>query len=368
MHSVSTVIGAERVALARCVILIQVIPLGHRSATVSVKTDGDALIHTREMAETESTETGPPRKCDGEKVARVLRWLTMGTAVLVVACAVFTFVINVQAMQRLTEWEDADDDWASLWVENALGCFAIQLILFSLGVAILLAEVHVPCIARYLGFLAFRLGRGVCLLVIGLVNYTYSASYVKMMERWPDVNDDSHMFLIVSGIIAFSVGFLTIVFCLLPSCCVLALPPDDLTEHFREIQRASTHRGRTDPTDGRRGANAPSSEYPAAATACGSNTRGTEMTSSRDLESGGGSGDGSGDGKAEKRKSRWGWKKKKESSAKPPSSGAPPVVSIVQCDAGGGGDVQQSDNPFLGRQASGMAAGADNPFMSSNKV
>lgn len=354
-----------------------------------------------------------PRKCDGEKVASVLRWLTMGTAVLVVACAVFTFVINVQSMQRLTEWEDADenDEWASLWVENALGCMAIQLILFALGVSILLAEVHVPCVARYIGFvsaarlvtlpclfpqafgqradcpspeasahgrnaldshrrqLAFRLGRGVSLLVIGLVNYTYSASYVKMMERWPDVNDDSHMFLIVSGIIAFAVGVITIFFCLLPSCCSLALPPDDLTEHFREMQRASTHRGRTDPTDGRGAPSASSSEYPASISSCsGSSTRGTEMAScANDLESA----SAGADAKAETKKSRWGRKKKKEGGASELAAArggsSPPVVSIVQCDAGGGGEAH-SDNPFLNRQASGINAGADNPFMSSNKV
>lgn len=303
---------------------------------------------------------------DGEKLARLLRYTSMATAVLVIACAVFAFVINVQAMARLSDCEDCGDQ--TLWVEQALGCFSIQLLLFSLGVAILLAEVHAPCIARYLGFLSFRLGRGCSLVVIGVVNYTYSAAFVKAMEKTPDVGDNAHMFESVSGIVAASVGLVTIVLCLLPKeCCSLALPPDDLTTHFRDNQRAATNARRTDPSPNSSCASSPSGGNNSAyGSACGGGGSGGSSTRG-DVELGGG-----GEADDEKKsKSRLGRSKSAKKKGEPGGGAPPPVVSIVPgAGADGPGGAAANDNPFVGRRVDDrLSSGAEvNPFMGGSKI
>ena len=99
-----------------------------------------------------------PRKCDGEKVASVgqVGWTGQWAPRLLVVRMRRLHLRHQRPIHAADHRVGGSGHerrvGVAAWVENALGCMAIQLILFALGVSILLAEVHVPCVARYIGF------------------------------------------------------------------------------------------------------------------------------------------------------------------------------------------------------------------------
>ena len=141
------------------------------------------------------------------------------------ALRIFTFAMNVEVV---SEGGSVDD---------ALATFAICLTLASVGGLIVAAELHLHGIAKYFGFLAFRAGRGITLIAVGLVLSAYA-------RPWINANESrlvaGAIFETVAGLFAAAIGLFNFGIAFVPPCCTcLALPQDKLAERFRAIHAAA---------------------------------------------------------------------------------------------------------------------------------
>jgi hypothetical protein len=254
-----------------------------------------------------------PEKLDGETAGKLMSKVVSLTCLAILVGSGLTFGVNAAAMAKLADCEGCGDQ--HVFVLQSLGSFAIHFFFIVMGCAIASAECNAILVAKYLGFLAFRLGRGLSLLCIGLVMLSYSSALMQALVTSGQAVAGSDVFVAVCGWAAAVVGLGVLLISLFPYSC--GIPEDELTTRFRTIHKDA------------RTARKEASNYGAGAGGA-----------SADLEAG---------GKAK------GKKGKDKSSAY--LQAEPSVPTLTVAGSGGGGGA--TDNPFL----SG-AKGADNPFMS----
>ena len=220
--------------------------VAHRLETVACCLHPLIILHWEKM------RCGIFRNCpclcfSAESRAAVLRVLTLLSGLLLIASGVFAISVTMVWQQILGECKSAECDEArQLAVEAALGSAAIHLFLIVVGAAVAAAEAQVKCVAKYLGFLCYRTGRGVSLIVCGLVSFSYSRSFVQQLERWDFATKDSSLTCTVAGAVACSVGALAILLSFMPPCCeCLVLPADALAIEFTELHRAARNARRS---------------------------------------------------------------------------------------------------------------------------
>ena len=92
-------------------------------------------------------------------------------------------------------------------------------------------------VAKYFGFLAFKTGRGMSLLVCGLVLFTYARAFLAVLEEANHAPTGASLVMIISGACVACVGLLNLLLVL--ACCGSPLAPDELTEHFRQTHAAA---------------------------------------------------------------------------------------------------------------------------------
>ena len=198
--------------------------------------------------------TGGGRVCklSVPSAAGFVSWSTViGALALSAACffAIFItgrFSYNVDECSTLTCERDR-----AVAVETALGAYAVHGFLFFLASLIFAAELRVPC-NKHFGFLTHRIGRGLPLMVGGLIVATYSRVLIRSFELSGATAHDSSYVETACGAVTFLAGLLNL-FCGLP-CCKCAhvsasdAPPPAAFDPSHETPRKATKRAQ--PTNG----------------------------------------------------------------------------------------------------------------------
>jgi hypothetical protein len=154
----------------------------------------------------------------------------------------FALIMTCQFLANVANCGSQCDDMRLASVENSLGSIAIHFFLAAVGIFILAAEMNLSCIAYYFGFLAFRFGRGVTLIVCGFIAFSYSRVFVISLEVSEHAPHSSSLFPMLVGILASLVGILNVVVAMLPTCCTsLSVPADRLTIEFLAMHEAARH-------------------------------------------------------------------------------------------------------------------------------
>lgn len=264
------------------------------------------------------------------KLSVTLHWMVLISAFVALCSACFAWGATAHHMSMLSQCDSPECNANRLLVvEASLGSFAIHFFLIVVCIAVGVAEKACKCIARYLGFLAFRSGRGMSLIVCGLVSFSYSRAYVKALEPYA-APPESSLVCTVIGIFTAVCGTV-VLSCALAPCS--KLPPDPLALEFKDIHVMWRNSRRTGDSNG-------------------SCTRESRNSAAADVEMGG-QGDSS---KREKSSSKS--KSKSKAGGAGASAGtacAGGYPSAVSASQGSGAATTVCDNPFL--------TGNDNPFM-----
>ena len=149
-----------------------------------------------------------------------VRGLTFFAAFLIVFASLFAFTFTVEFVGKLSECDnDACDQMRMTAIESSMGSFAIHFFLIAVSALVVAAELHLSFVAWYFGFMAFRFGRGLSLIICGFVAFSYSRAFVKALERSEHAPRDASLFVLAAGITASIIGLMNLVISVLPQCC-----------------------------------------------------------------------------------------------------------------------------------------------------
>ena len=158
------------------------------------------------------------------------------------------------------------DELRTMFNESVVGSIVIHLVLLAIGICLLVCEAgQCACVVPYVGVMASRTGRGMYLIMSGLILLGYSRSFIQSFEDEDftimALPVDASLAFYVIGIFAAAFGVLPFLVLLLSLCKLpVSLAPDALSLEFDAA--CSTDRQRkfgnnAAPKFGRRAANAP---------------------------------------------------------------------------------------------------------------
>lgn len=172
-----------------------------------------------------------------------VRGLTFFAAFLIVFASLFAFTFTVEFVGKLSECDnEACDQMRMTAIESSMGSFAIHFFLIAVSALVVAAELHLSFVAWYFGFMAFRFGRGLSLVICGFVAFSYSRAFVTALERSEHAPKDASLFLLSAGITASIIGVMNLVISVLPQCCTAwHLPKDKLAIEICEMHESVRH-------------------------------------------------------------------------------------------------------------------------------
>ena len=172
-----------------------------------------------------------------------IRGLTFTGAFMIVFGALFAFGYTVDFMAKLSECDnDSCEKMKLTYLETSLGSFAIHFFLLFISALVVCAELHLSCVVWYFGFVAFRFGRGLSLLICGFVTFSYSRAFITTLEESGHAPADFSLFETCAGLAAALIGVINVVISVLPECCTRwHLPADKLAIEMSEMHEAVRH-------------------------------------------------------------------------------------------------------------------------------